>query len=123
MKTARISAVARLVTGSLVLGRSACQNVPILWYNLSMMKLTREQTEEAVRNPEGVECEGDGTEKVFIIVDADVLRRMKEVLYRKDVHESIAVGIADMEAGRMMTAEEADDRVRSECSFPPRKAS
>ena len=87
------------------------------------MKLTREQTEEAVRNPEGVECEGDGTEEVFVIVGADVLRRMKEALYRKDIHESIAAGIADMEAGRMMTAEEADDRVRSECGFLPREAS
>lgn len=102
---------------------SARPNAPHLWYHWGMMKLTREQTEEAVRNPEGVECEGDGTEEVFVIVGADVLRRMKEALYRKDIHESIAAGIADMEAGRMMTAEEADDRVRSECGFLPREAS
>lgn len=96
---------------------------PGLWYNRHMIKLTREQTEEAVRNPDGVECEGDGTEKTFIIVDADVLRRMREALYRNDVNESIAAGIADMEEGRMMTAEEADDRVRTHCGFPPRRAS
>ncbi len=88
-----------------------------------MIKLTREQTEEAVRNPDGVECQGDGTEKTFVIVDADVLRRMRQTLYHKDVHESIAAGIADMEAGRMRPAEEADDVVRSRLGFPPRKAS
>ena len=87
------------------------------------MKLTREQTEEAVRNPDGVECQGDGTEKTFVIVDADVLRRMRKTLYRRDVHDSIAAGAADMEAGRMVPAEEADDRVRSRLGFPPRKAS
>lgn len=88
-----------------------------------MIRLTREQTEEAVRHPGGVECQGDGTEKTFIIMDADVLHRMRSALYKKDVHASIAAGIADMEAGRMMTAQEADDRVRAECGFPTRSVS
>ena len=88
-----------------------------------MIKLSREQTEEALRNPDGVECEGDGTGKMFVIMDAESVRRRKAALYRKDVNDSIAAGIADMEAGRMMTAEDADDRVRSECGLPPREAS
>ena len=89
----------------------------------AMIKLTREQTEAVIGNPDGVECQGDGTEKTFVIVDADVLRRMRETLYRKDVHESITAGIADMEAGRMMPAEEADDHIRSHLGFPPRQES
>ncbi len=88
-----------------------------------MIKLTREQTEEAARHPDGVECQGDGTEKVFIIMDADVLRQMRNALYEKDVHTSLAAGIADMEAGRMVTAQEADDRVRTECGLPTRSDS
>ena len=88
-----------------------------------MIRLTREQTEEAVRHPDGVECQGDGTEKTFILMDADVVRQMRHALYQKDVNASIAAGIADMEAGRMMTAEEADDYVRSECGLPARSES
>ncbi len=94
-----------------------------VWYNVHMIKLTREQTEEAVRHPDGVECQGDGTERTFIIMDADVLRRMRNTLYKKDVHASIVAGIDDMEAGRMMTAQEADDRVRAQCDLPARTES
>ena len=88
-----------------------------------MIKLTPEQTEEVFRHPDGVECQAEGTEKTFVIVDADILRRMRSALYKKDVHASIAAGIADMEAGRMMTAQEADDRIRAECGFPTRTES
>ena len=78
-----------------------------------MMKLTREQTEAAVGSPDGVECQGEGTQQTFVIVDADVLRRMRQALYRRDVHKSISAGIADLKAGRMMPAEDADDLIRS----------
>ncbi|MEO2017315.1 MAG: hypothetical protein ABGZ53_23410 [Fuerstiella sp.] len=83
-----------------------------------MIKLTPEQAEEVFSHPDGVECQADGSNKTFVIVDADVLRRMRSALYSKDVHTSIAAGIADMEASRMMTAHEADSRVRDECGFP-----
>ena len=67
-----------------------------MWYNQSMMKLTPEQTAEVIRHPDGVECQADGSEKTFVIVDADVLSRMRTALYEKDVHASIAAGIADI---------------------------
>lgn len=87
-----------------------------------MIKLTPEQSEELVRHPDGVECQAEGTARTYVIVDADVLQKMRTALYNKDVHASIADGIADMEAGRMMTAQDADDRVRAECGFPNRVA-
>ena len=77
-----------------------------------------EQTEEAARHSDGVECQGDGTEKIFIIMDADVLRLMRNALYNKEVHASIAAGIEDMEAGRMMTVQEAEERVRAQRDLP-----
>jgi hypothetical protein len=43
-----------------------------------MIKLTREQTEQVVRHPDVVPCQGDGVEKTFVIVDADILRQMQE---------------------------------------------
>lgn len=85
-----------------------------------MIKLTPEQSEELVRHPDGVECQAEGTSKTYMIVDADVLQKMRAALYRKDVHASITDGIADLEAGRMMTAQDADDRIRAECGFPSR---
>ncbi|MEQ9410953.1 MAG: hypothetical protein RIK87_24795 [Fuerstiella sp.] len=88
-----------------------------------MIRLTREQTAEAVRHPDGVECQGDGTDKTFILMDTDVVRQLRHALYRKDVHAAISAGIADLEAGRMMTAQEADDYVRSECGLPARPES
>ena len=63
-----------------------------------MIKLTPEQTEGMFRHPDGVECQADGSEKMFVIVDASILRRMRSALYAKEMHASIAAGIADMEA-------------------------
>ncbi len=83
-----------------------------------MIKLTPEQTEEVFRHPDGVECQADGSDQMFVIVDASILRRMRSALYTKEMHASIAAGIADMEVGRMMTAQEADAYVRVECGFP-----
>lgn len=88
-----------------------------------MIQLTRKQTEEAIRHPDGVECHGDGTDKTFILMDADIVRQMRHALYQKDVHASIEAGLSDMKAGRMMTVQEADDFVRTECGLPARSES
>lgn len=78
-----------------------------------MIKLTREQTEQAVQHPEGVPCQGDGVDTMFVIVDANVLRLMQEVLSRSDL-AAIQAGIIDMEAGRMQPAEDAHRQGREE---------
>jgi predicted transcriptional regulator len=78
-----------------------------------MIKLTREQTEQAVQHPEGVSCQGDGVDQTFVIVDADVMRQMQEALTRSDI-AAIQAGINDMEAGRMQPAEEAHRQGRQE---------
>lgn len=78
-----------------------------------MIKLTREQVEAAARNPEGLECEGEGTDKVFVIVDAEVMRRMKDAIASAD-HAAIQSGTNDMEAGRMQSATEAHRKGREE---------
>jgi len=83
-----------------------------------MIRLTREQIEEAVRHPDGVECEGEGTEKTFILIDAEVVRRMRQNLYDKDVHTSLSDGINDMQAGRILSATEADELVRAKSGLP-----
>ena len=52
-----------------------------------MIKLNRQQTEEALRNPEGIECHGDGTDKKFIIIDAEELRHLRESLWQQGTEE------------------------------------
>ena len=71
-----------------------------------MIKLSREQTEQALRHPDGVPCQGDGVDKSFVIIDAEVMLQMQEAISRND-HAAIQAGINDMEAGRMHPAEEA----------------
>lgn len=83
-----------------------------------MIKLTPEQAEQLTQHPDGVECQADGSERTFVIVDAVIMRRMRAALYQKDVHASVSEGIADMEAGRIMTAADAEKRVHAECEFP-----
>lgn len=78
-----------------------------------MIRLTREQTEEATRHPNGVECQGDGVERRFVIIDVDVMRQMQDALSRSD-HAAIQAGIDDMEAGRMQRASEAHRYGREE---------
>lgn len=85
-----------------------------------MIKLNREQSEEAARHPEGVECQLDGNEKLFIIVDADVHKRMKTAFYQKDIRDSIAAGIADMETNLGLPFGDADRQMRSQLGFPQR---
>lgn len=53
-------------------------------------------------------------------MDADVLERMRRALYRKDTNESLERAIDDMEAGRMMSVDEAEDRLCDEMGFSPR---
>ena len=71
-----------------------------------MIRLTHEQTEQAVQHPGGVRCQGHGIDRIFYIVDAEVLVQMQEVIARSD-DVAIQAGISDMEAGRMQPAEDA----------------
>lgn len=78
-----------------------------------MMKLTPELTQQALRHPDGVQCQGDGVDKTFVIVDAEVMLQMQEAIARNDL-AAIQAGINDMEAGRMQPAAEAHRHGREE---------
>lgn len=71
-----------------------------------MIKLTREQIEQAVLHPDGIECEAEGVDQTFVLVDADVMRQMIEAASNSDL-AAIQAGLDDMEAGRMQSASEA----------------
>jgi len=83
-----------------------------------MIRLTTEQTEAVKSNPTGVECQGDGTDQLFVIIDAAVLHQMQKLLHEKDVHQSIANGLMQMEAGECRTVAESRVHVRKTCGLP-----
>jgi len=85
----------------------------VSWYTGVMIKLTRELTEQALQHPDGFRCQGDGVDKTFVIIDAEVMRQMQEAIARNDL-AAIQAGIDDMEAGRMQSAEEAHHHGREE---------
>ena len=85
-----------------------------------MIRLTPEQSKQVLEHPNGVECHAEGSEQTFVIMDADVVQRMRRAFYRNDTHESLTRAIDDMEAGRMMSVDDSENRLREEMGFPPR---
>lgn len=83
-----------------------------------MIQLTPEQTAAALQNPNGVECTADGTGKVFLLVDNDVVRQMKAAIERQETIAAVHAGNAEIEAGLGMTVEEADRQLSEEFGLP-----
>lgn len=75
--------------------------------------LTDEQREALVLQPEGIEVEDPKTQKLYVLADVELHRRAIEALTRQDDREAIHAGIADMEAGRVVSFEEVDRRIRA----------
>ena len=72
-------------------------------------KLTSEQR-DAIRKHDGpVPVEDDETQEVYYIVD----RRMLDLLHDDD-RRAIQNGIADMEAGRVLSLDELDRRIQTQ---------
>src|SRR5690606_28827718 len=68
-------------------------------YHRDMIRLTREQAEEAERHPAGLRVEADGSTKTFVLVEEELLQRMRRAFERRQPDESLARAIAQMEAG------------------------
>ncbi|MEZ6128998.1 MAG: hypothetical protein R3C59_09965 [Planctomycetaceae bacterium] len=77
-----------------------------------MVKLTEEQRAALQQRPEGITCEDAVTQRVYFLVDADLHQRAMQALQQVEDIAAIQQGIADMEAGRMMSIEES--RARTE---------
>ena len=52
------------------------------------------------------------TQRVYVLVDDETHKRAMEALRQREDLEAIQAGIADMEAGRMMSVDEAHERTR-----------
>ena len=83
-------------------------------------KLTKELSDALhSQDDDRLEVVDPKSHRAYFIVDADTLHDLD----RKSAQDAIAAGLADMEAGRGMPAEEADAHLRRKLGFPPRQTS
>ncbi len=75
--------------------------------------LTDEQREALALEPSGIEVEDPATQKVYVLADADIYRRAVEALARDEDRKAIQAGIDDMEAGRVVSFDDVDRRIRA----------
>lgn len=77
-------------------------------------KLTHEQREALKQGGGPVPVEDDQTHEVYFLVDKVTLDTLRQDADR----EAIRQGIADMEAGRVVTLEELDARIQAKIRRP-----
>jgi predicted transcriptional regulator len=77
-------------------------------------KLTPEQCEALDRSDGPLPVEDERTHRVYYVVDEPTLTSLQQ---QEDL-AAIREGIADMEAGRLLTLEELDARIRSRIGSP-----
>jgi predicted transcriptional regulator len=77
-------------------------------------KLTPEQCEALDRSDGPLPVEDERTHRVYYVVDEPTLASLQ----RQEDLAAIREGIADMEAGRIVTLEELDARIRARIVLP-----
>ena len=73
--------------------------------------LTDEQRSALDARPDWVEVEDSETHKLYVLTDADAHREAVEALHRLRDLESVAAGLADLDAGRTRPLPKAEDWV------------
>ena len=85
-------------------------------------KLTDEMREALQQQPAGpVEIPDDETQRVYVLIDAELHQRAMAALQLQQDWESIQRGIAEADAGEGIPLEEADSRIREKLGFPSRQ--
>ena len=79
-------------------------------------KITPEQREALDRSDGPVPVEDEQTHRVYFLVDPSTL----DTLRQQEDMAAIREGIADVEAGRVITLEELDNRIRNNLGLQPR---
>ena len=82
-------------------------------------KLTDEMRQALQQQPGGpVEIPDDESQRVYVLIDAELHERAMRALQQQQDWESIQEGIAQADAGDTMPLQEADRRIREEFGFP-----
>jgi predicted transcriptional regulator len=77
-------------------------------------KLTDEQREALDQSDGPVPVEDEVTQRVYFLVDSATLQTLRK---QEDL-AAIREGLADIEAGRVMTLKELDNRLRARLGLP-----
>ena len=81
-------------------------------------KLTDEMRQALQQQPAGpVEIPDDETQRVYVLIDAELHQRAMAALRQQQDWESIQQGIAQADADDTMPLEEADRKIREEFGF------
>ena len=90
----------------------------LLWYDKSMIpKLTEEMRQALEQQSAGpVEISDDRSQRVYVLIDAELHQRAMTALQQQQDWESIQRGIAEADAVEGISLEEADSRGRDEGS-------
>jgi predicted transcriptional regulator len=77
-------------------------------------QLTPEQSDALHLNGDKLEVVDPATKRVYVLVDPAILERAKALLAQNEQENlaGIQQGVADMEAGRLVSPEESQERVR-----------
>jgi hypothetical protein len=76
-------------------------------------KLT-DELREALRQTGGtVEIKDDQSQKLYVITESDVFHRAMQALQGQEDRVAIQEGVIAMEAGKVLTLDELDKRIRS----------
>ncbi len=94
-----------------------------MWYNRSMTpKLTDEMRQALEQQPAGpVEIPDEKSQRVYVLIDAELHQRAMTALQQQQDWESIQRGIAQADAGESIPLAEADAHIRKNLGFPPRQ--
>jgi hypothetical protein len=85
-------------------------------------KLTDEMRQALQQQPAGpVEIPDDETQRVYVLIDAELHQRAMAALRQQQDWESIQRGIVEADAGEGISLEEADSRIREKLGFPSRQ--
>jgi len=88
-----------------------------------ILNLTPEQRSALHASDGGpIQLRDEETSAIYVVIDEATHRRAMEALREQEDLNAVREGIADMRAGRVVSLDEADRRIREEFGFPPRKA-
>lgn len=83
-----------------------------------MVYITDEMNAELSENPTGVRCEHATTQRVCFLVDESIYKEAMKAVRQRETIESIKRGMADFEAGRFCTPQEAYENTRETLGLP-----
>lgn len=82
-------------------------------------KLTDEMRQALQSDPDHfLKIEDDQTERVYVLVDEELADRAMRALQRQDDLNAVADGLKQMESGRVIPLDQADQQIREQLGFP-----